>query len=80
MPSNPGASTRKLIDATFLSQNITLGDIIEVSSCQAAMEFVRLGLGIGLVHRSCANAAKDKALGHADLKEIFWKDGSFANI
>ena len=67
----PGASTRKLIDAKFLSQNITLGDVIEVSSCQAAMEFVRLGLGIGLVHRSCASATKDKTLGHADLRRFF---------
>lgn len=66
-----GASMRKLIDATFLSKNITPGDIIEVSSCQAAMEFVRLGLGIGLVHRSCARATKDKTLGNADLRRFF---------
>jgi DNA-binding transcriptional LysR family regulator len=65
------AGTRKLIDATFLRKNITLGDIIEVSSCQAAMEFVRLGLGIGLVHRSCASATRDKALGYADLSRFF---------
>jgi DNA-binding transcriptional LysR family regulator len=66
-----GASTRQLIDATLLRKNITLDDIIEVSTCQAAMEFVRLGLGIGLVHRSCADAAKDKTLGYADLSRFF---------
>lgn len=65
------AATRKLIDARFLSNNLTLGDIIEVSTCQAAMEFVRLGLGIGLVHRICASATKDKTLGHVDLRKFF---------
>jgi DNA-binding transcriptional LysR family regulator len=65
------AATRKLIDAAFLSKNIVPDHVIEVSTCQAAMEFVRLGVGIGLIHSFCASAVRDKELGYVDLRRFF---------
>jgi len=65
------STTRKLIDASLISRNINLDDIIEVSTCQAGIEFVRLGLGIGLFHKICVSAAKEKDLGLIDMSNFF---------
>jgi DNA-binding transcriptional LysR family regulator len=65
------STTRKLIDASLMSKNINLDDIIEVSTCQAGIEFVRLGLGVGLFHKICVSAAADKDLGLIDMSKFF---------
>jgi DNA-binding transcriptional LysR family regulator len=48
--------TRKQIDSVLARKGIVFENILEVGSCQSAMDFARLGLGIGLVHDVCANS------------------------
>jgi DNA-binding transcriptional LysR family regulator len=43
------SATRKLIDASFMRKGIGVDDVIEVSNCEAGIEFVRLGLGMAWV-------------------------------
>ena len=44
-----------------MRKGIGVDDVIEVSNCEAGIEFVRLGLGI--VHKICVSGTQDKGLG-----------------
>jgi DNA-binding transcriptional LysR family regulator len=46
--------TRNQIDNVLARRGIVFENILEVGSCQSAIDFARLGLGIGLVHEICA--------------------------
>ncbi|HWG03789.1 MAG TPA: LysR family transcriptional regulator, partial [Beijerinckiaceae bacterium] len=50
------SETRRMIDGVFATQNCEPNYIIEVPSCRSAIEYVALGLGVGLVHGICACA------------------------
>ncbi len=65
------SATRKLIDASFMRKGIGVDDVIEVSNCEAGIEFVRLGLGMGLVHKICVSGTQDKGLGVVDMSRFF---------
>jgi LysR family nitrogen assimilation transcriptional regulator len=65
------SATRKLIDASFMRKGIGVDNVIEVSTCQASIEFVRLGLGIGLVHKICVSGTEDKDIGVMDMSKFF---------
>lgn len=65
------SATRRIIDQTFAAQGIALPNILEVARCQSAMDFVELGLGVGLVHTICAYAEPHKKLAHVNMSRYF---------
>ena len=65
------AAARRLIDSGFHENGIDIQNILEVGTCEAIIEFVRLGLGIGFVHDICLPKGKDKKLGALDMSSKF---------
>jgi DNA-binding transcriptional LysR family regulator len=64
---------RKNIDRVFRRNRIEPEGIIEVGSCQSTMDFVRLGLGIGLTHDLCVLSEPKNKLSFRDMSPIFGK-------
>ena len=52
---------------------IDIPNILEVGRCQSVMEFVKLGLGVGLVHSICGSAEAHKNLVQVDMSRYFDK-------
>ncbi len=66
------SETRKLIDSVFHRNRIEPEKILEVGTCQSALDFVRLGLGVSLVHDICV-AGDLKKLHFANMSHVFGK-------
>jgi DNA-binding transcriptional LysR family regulator len=64
---------RKNIDRVFRRNGMEPEAIIEVGSCQATMDFVRLGLGAGLTHDLCVLADAKNKLSYRDMSPTFGK-------
>lgn len=65
--------TRQMIDDTFSQNKIELPNVLEVGRCQSVMEFVKLGLGVGLVHTICGCAEAHKNLIQIEMGRWFEK-------
>lgn len=65
--------TRQMIDDTFLKNAIDMPNVLEVGRCQSVMEFVKLGLGVGLVHTICGCAEPQKNLIQVEMDRYFDK-------
>lgn len=65
---------RMQIDQLFLRNHIELQDILEVSTCQSALDFVRLGLGVALIHDICALSEPGNLIRAIDVNHYFKKD------
>ncbi|MBI2985699.1 MAG: LysR family transcriptional regulator [Deltaproteobacteria bacterium] len=65
------SETRRIIDSVFLRKRIEVENILEVGSCQSALDFVRLGLGVGLVHDMCVFAEPQKKILSRNVSEFF---------
>jgi DNA-binding transcriptional LysR family regulator len=63
--------TRQMIDDTFSKNAVDMPNVLEVGRCQSVMEFVKLGLGVGLVHTICGRAEPQKHLIQLELKSYF---------
>ena len=65
---------RMHIDRVLLRNHLELQDILEVSTCQSALDFVRLGLGVALIHDICALSEPRKLIRAIDVNHYFKKD------
>jgi DNA-binding transcriptional LysR family regulator len=65
--------TGRIIDAAFADSGLDLPDFLEVARCQTGMDFVDLGLGVGIVHRICACAETHKNLVQVDMSQQLGK-------
>jgi DNA-binding transcriptional LysR family regulator len=63
--------TRQMIDDAFSRNAIDLPNVLEVGRCQSVMEYVKLGLGVGLVHTICGRTEPQKNLVQIDLGRYF---------
>jgi LysR family cyn operon transcriptional activator len=63
----PRSSSRPLINSVFGSSGIEIENILEASTCDLIVEFVRLGLGVGLVHDLCLSRRRDKKLRFSEM-------------
>jgi DNA-binding transcriptional LysR family regulator len=52
------STTGRLINGAFTGEGGLL-NVLEAGSCRAAMDFVRLGLGVAIIHDICAKAEAD---------------------
>lgn len=69
---NPGGSnTRRVIDLGFADSGIEPKNVIEVSTCEAIVEFVKLSLGVGIVHDICLFAGSNKKTRWYELTRQF---------
>jgi DNA-binding transcriptional LysR family regulator len=66
------SETRKLVDSAFHRNRIEPEKILEVGTCQSAIDFVRLGLGVCLVHDICV-AGDLKNLHFVNMSHVFGK-------
>lgn len=66
------SETRKLIDSVFHRNRIEPERILEVGTCQGALDFARLGLGVSLVHDICV-AGDLKKLRVVNMSHVFGK-------
>lgn len=68
-----GAATRRLIETSYAARGITIPDVLEVGTCEAIIEFVRLGLGIGYVHDICLPSRKVRGIRWVEMAHEFPK-------
>jgi DNA-binding transcriptional LysR family regulator len=61
------SAARRMIDAALSSNAVDLPNTLEVGRCQAVMDFVERGLGIGLVHSICASVETHETLIQVDM-------------
>jgi len=67
------SETRKMIDSVFHRERIEPEKMLEVGSCQFAIEFVRLGLGVALVHDNCVIGERRNKLRFINMSNHFGK-------
>jgi DNA-binding transcriptional LysR family regulator len=67
------SGTRRAIDHVFRRNRVEPQNILEVGSCQSAMEFVRLRVGNGLVHDVCTLNEQQLDLRFEDMSHFFGK-------
>ena len=67
----PHSLTRQRIDEQFSRRSLDMKIAIEVGGCFAIKEFVRLGLGVGLVHDICISRKEQAHVIARDLNHIF---------
>ena len=67
------SATRHAINNVFLNKGAEMKTVIEVGGCSAIRQFVKLGLGVGLVHDVCISREKERDLHMCDVSNIFRK-------
>jgi len=67
------SETRKLIDSVFHRNRIAPEKMLEVGTCQSAIDFVRLGLGVALVHDACVAGELKSKVHYIDMSHLFGK-------
>jgi DNA-binding transcriptional LysR family regulator len=67
------SETRKLIDSVFHRNRIAPEKMLEVGTCQSAIDFVRLGLGVALVHDACVAGELKSKVRYIDMSHLFGK-------
>lgn len=65
------SGTGRAIDQVFRRNRVQPQNILEVGSCRSALEFVKLGVGIGLVHNNCFITERTDNLRFKDVSHIF---------
>jgi DNA-binding transcriptional LysR family regulator len=68
-----GSATRNAIDRVFMRCGVEFQNVIEVGTCYSALDLVREGIGISLVHDICVLSESDKKLHCIDMTEFFGK-------
>lgn len=68
-----GSATRNAIDRVLMRCGVESQNVIEVATCQSALDLVREGIGIALVHDICVLSESDKKLHCIDMAEFFGK-------
>jgi DNA-binding transcriptional LysR family regulator len=63
--------TRRKLSSAFAKKNVNVQNIIEVGGCQTAIELVKLGLGVALVHSICAGVQPRDEIASADMTHLF---------
>lgn len=66
-------NTRKIIEAVFLRNRIEMKNFLEVNYCNTTVDFVRLGLGAGIVHDICVLTEPQKNICYLDVSDLFGK-------
>ena len=61
------AAARRIVDSRFHDNGIEIDNILEVGTCDAIAEFVRLGLGIGFIDDICLPKGRDKNIESLDM-------------
>ena len=67
------SQTRKTIDSVFRKNSIEPQNILEVGTCQSAVEFAKLGVGIALVHDICVVGELKAKLRSINMSREFGK-------
>jgi len=65
------SGTGRAIDRVFRRSRVQPQNILEVGSCRSALEFVKRGVGIGLVHNNCVMTERKDSLRFKDVSQIF---------
>jgi DNA-binding transcriptional LysR family regulator len=68
-----GSATRNSIESVLRQNGVEVRDTLEVSTCHAALDYVLLGLGIGMVHDICLTSEFKTKLRRIDMGDIFGK-------
>lgn len=68
-----GSATRNAIDRVFMRCGVESQNVIEVGTCHSALDLVREGIGIALVHDICVLSESDKKLHCINMVEFFGK-------
>jgi DNA-binding transcriptional LysR family regulator len=62
---------RRMIDMVLEEREVTPSNMMEIGGCHQIIEFVRLGLGFGLVHSICACTEPQAGLSTLDVSDHF---------
>jgi DNA-binding transcriptional LysR family regulator len=68
-----GSATRHSIESVLRQNGVEVRDTFEVSTCHAALDYVLLGLGVGMVHDICLASEFKTKLHRIDMSDIFGK-------
>lgn len=67
------SETRKMVDSVFHREQIEPEKMLEVGTCRSAIEFVRLGLGVALVHDICVIGERRSKVQFINMSNLFGK-------
>lgn len=67
------SQTRRIIDSVLRRNRIEPENILEVGNCETAINYVRLGLGLGIVHDICVTGEAKRNLRSVDMSKVFGK-------
>lgn len=65
------SATRHTIDQAFFKNGLKIKTVLEAGDCSLIKEYVKLGLGVGLVHDICIRGGEESRFRVNDLRQIF---------
>lgn len=68
--SRPSA-IRQIVQKAFTSRALEMRTVLETGECSLISEYVKMRLGVGLVHETCIRGKLDPSLRARDLKHLF---------
>jgi DNA-binding transcriptional LysR family regulator len=66
-----GQVTRQRIDSVFAMHGIEVENFVEVVTCEAILNYVQLGVGVGFVHDNCLPALRKRTIRWLEMTAEF---------
>ena len=65
------SAIRRIVQRAFASHGLEMRTVLETGECSLISEYVRMKLGVGLVHETCVRGKLDPSIQARDLKHLF---------
>lgn len=65
------SAIRQIVQRAFAKSNLEMRTVLETGECSLISEYVKMRLGVGLVHETCIRGKLDEHLRARDLKHLF---------
>jgi DNA-binding transcriptional LysR family regulator len=65
------SAIRQIVQRAFAKNNLEMRTVLETGECSLISEYVKMRLGVGLVHETCIRGKLDAHLRARDLKHLF---------
>ncbi len=65
------SAIRRIVQRAFASHGLEMRTVLETGECSLISEYVRMKLGVGLVHETCVRGKLDPNVRGRDLKHLF---------
>jgi DNA-binding transcriptional LysR family regulator len=65
------SAIRRIVQKAFASDGLEMHTVLETGECSLISEYVRMKLGVGLVHETCVRGKLDANVHARDLRHLF---------